>query len=512
MAKKIHYCLGLISSLFILTSCGNANISYEDVNKTQYRIPTPTKSTVDEYGPNNVYKKANSFKYTIKDVNDKNNWMSLKSTGNQKILVVPVQLRDGPVWTQQMLENLYTVFFSENGEGTNWESVHSFFYKSSYQQLNLMGSVYCNPLKVKSYSMYTFAKSYQDGLVNPTYEIANEFYNSMDNEFLQEYDQDKDGYIDSVVFCYSHKYNQDAYWAWVDNNTNFESNLNKPNINTHMWVSYEFMNDTKNSSYPKGLDAHTYIHETGHLLGLDDYYNYDYNWDAAGELDMQSYNVGDHNIYSKLALGWIKPYIINDSCTITIRTSSKYPDAIIFKNESNNVKGLFDEYLILEYYTPTGLNEQDANYQYVGRNKMYSDSGIRLYHVDARLVKNPSKYITPNGIVKNTNDGYTKDLTDNVAIGASNSPFTWSNLTSEYAYIYYYLHLIDEGKNNVFYSGYLKDSSVLWHEGSSFERNSLAGLFANHFDFNDNTSIGFKFKVDALDGDNATITFTKYSY
>ena len=34
--------------------------------------------------------------------------------------------------------------FSDNGEVTNWESVHSFFYKSSYEQLNLMGEVYCN--------------------------------------------------------------------------------------------------------------------------------------------------------------------------------------------------------------------------------------------------------------------------------------------------------------------------------------------------------------------------------
>ena len=44
--------------------------------------------------------------------------------------------------------------------------------------------------------------------------------------------------------------------------------------------------------------------------------------------------------------------------------------------------------------------------------------------------------------VKTTNDGYTRDLTDNVAIGASNSPVTWSNLDSNYAYKYYYLHLL----------------------------------------------------------------------
>lgn len=261
MKRKINLYLSFISSLLMLSSCQDADtsINYVDVNKPQDTISLPSTTLNDEYAPNNSYRKANTFEYTIKDVNDCNNWKSLKSIGNQKILVVPVQLRDGPTWTQQMLENLYTVFFSENGEGTNWESVHSFFYKSSYEQLNLMGSVYCNPLKIDSYTIYTFADAYKSNISNPTYEVAKQFYDSASTDLLKQYDQDKDGYIDSVVFCYSHKYNKDAYWAWVDYNTNFYSDTNRPAINTHMWVSYDFMNDTKNSSYPKGLDAHTYM-------------------------------------------------------------------------------------------------------------------------------------------------------------------------------------------------------------------------------------------------------------
>ncbi len=515
MKRKINLYLSFISSLLMLSSCQDADtsINYVDVNKPQDTISLPSTTLNDEYAQNNAYKKANTFEYTIKDVNDCNNWKSLKSIGNQKILVVPVQLRDGPTWTQQMLENLYTVFFSENGEGTNWESVHSFFYKSSYEQLNLMGSVYCNPLKIDSYTIYTFADAYKSNISNPTYEVAKQFYDSASTDLLKQYDQDKDGFIDSVVFCYSHKYNKDAYWAWVDYNTNFYSDTNRPAINTHMWVSYDFMNDTKNSSYPKGLDAHTYIHETGHLLGLDDYYNYDTNWNAAGELDMQSFNIGDHNIYSKLALGWVKPYIVNDTCTITIRTSSKYPDAIIFKDRNLFIDGLFGEYLILEYYTPTILNSQDSIYQYANRNKMYSYSGIRLYHVDARLVKNPKKTYDLFGNVKTTNDGYTRDLIDNVAIGASNSPVTWSNLESNYAYKYYYLHLIDEGLNNKLNSGFLDNKNVLWKEGSSFiDDSSLTYFLGNNGYLNDWTSVGFKFHVDSINGDYAKITFTKHRY
>ena len=144
---------------------------------------------------------------------------------------------------------------------------------------------------------------------------------------------------------------------------------------------------------------------------------------------------------------------------------------------------------------------------------MYSYSGIRLYHVDARLVKNPKKTYDLFGNVKTTNDGYTRDLTDNVAIGASNSPVTWSNLDSNYAYKYYYLHLLDEGLNNKLNSGFLDNKNVLWKEGSSFiDDLSLTSFFGNNGYFNDWSSVGFKFHVDSINGDYAKITFTKHRY
>ena len=64
-----------------------------------------------------------------------------------------------------------------------------------------------------------------------------------------------------------------------------------------MWVSYDFVNDKYLDFYNYNkLDTHTFVHESGHLLGLNDYYCYDTEntWDPAGVLDMQSYNVGDH--------------------------------------------------------------------------------------------------------------------------------------------------------------------------------------------------------------------------
>ena len=105
-----------------------------------------------------------------------------------------------------------------------------------------------------------------------------------------------------------------------------------------MWASYQFLKNGYYDKYNQGkLETHTFIHETGHLLGLDDYYCYDdlSSWDPAGALDMQSYNVGDHNVFSKFVLGWLEPYVVTDECEIELKTSSLYPEAILIKNDWN---------------------------------------------------------------------------------------------------------------------------------------------------------------------------------
>lgn len=519
MKKYLVILIGLLT----LTSCdytlwdlifnsslnGNSssdNLSTSDsVSSTTSSYTLPSVSISQEEGKN--YYKASNLRYTLRDVNSQIGWITSNSINEQKLLIVPVDLSDyagkSTGWTSEKLEMLETAFFGDSND-TTYESVKEYFYKSSYGKLTISGevtSVYTAPY------LYQKVKNGDDTIVD---EIATKYYSSANKELLKKYDTDNDGYVDNCLFIYSNAYDGNNFWAWctykypVDN-----PNYTKPNINNYMWASYDFMNDSYYNNYNKNkIETHTYIHELGHMLGLDDYYCYDenYAWDSAGRLDMQSYNVGDHNAFSKMALGWIDPYVVTGSCEINLKTSAKYPEAILINNNWNG--SAFDEYILIEYYTPTGLNKIDAENAFTQGNKLYDYNGLRIYHVDARLVKT-SVSSTGNLAASSNYVDEIKDDNNYYVIGASNS-YSYSNLKSTYARKYRLLHLLDQGGKNSLSDGYggnVNTSSALWTGSKKFTPTS--SFFANGNKFNDGTEIGYSVSVSNLTDEECTVTITK---
>jgi hypothetical protein len=181
---------------------------------------------------------------------------------------------------------------------------------------------------------------------------------------------------------------------------------------TYAWASYDFMYEGYGSSE---VDGHTYIHETGHVLGLDDYYSYtEGDWGAAGGLDMMDYNVLDHNAYSKFFLGWSDPFVVDGTKAATTINLSPFESSgqfILINDEWNG--SAFDEYLAIEFYTPTGLNYQDSRVGgYPGNNvRGFTVPGIKIYHVDARL-----------GLFSSTSGAFLS-YTDSAVGSASSYPF-----------------------------------------------------------------------------------------
>ena len=494
--KYLRYIALLLASSVTLTSCPGKKLRniYSDIPDIEAAQPDSGAG----------YAKQNSYSYSLSDVHSSVGMYNLNSTGNAKILVVPVMARGSVSWTNSMLNNLKKGFFGKESD-TGWQSVYSYYHYSSFGNLEIGGEV--APVLKSQYSVaQLIQRGYKDGETHPDSVIIEEFESSSTYQNLRKkYDTDGNGYIDSVVFIYSNQIDSDSgFWAWVywgDSNPSASA----PTVNTYMWASYDFLVQSKNSkyvyaAYGNKLDCHTYIHETGHMLGLDDYYCYDKNgWDPSGKLEMHSYNVGDDSIYSKMLLGWSKPYYVKttDSVTLTLRTSAGYGDSIIINDNWNH--SICDEYLAIEYYSPHGMNGKDASEPYPGNGlQMYTKSGFRIYHIDSRIVELGAR-------------GKMVSYADSIQsgkyymIGASNSE-SYSYL-NEHAKDYKLLHLLEAGGVNTFKSGKAATNATLFTQGNEFTASSE--FFYNGTKFNDNSAVGYKITIGECSEFTGTVTITK---
>lgn len=332
-------------------------------------------------------------KTSLKELGASSGKQYLPSTGAQSLLVIPVTVEGYESnATEENRKNLEKTFNGLASE-TGYQSVSSFYKESSFGKLELTATVsdwYPSGLTTTEIlALNTSADSL--GGVHSILENALEWYKNTNSTGAAEFDKNADGTIDAIWLVYSAPdFRTDAtldetshtFWAFSSGVTN-ESNILSPGAGIFSWASYDFMYRGYGSTK---LDAHTYIHETGHLLGLSDYYDYDKKRAPMGGIDMMDRNIIDHNCYSKFSLGWVNPYYADHTSTITLRSSVSTGDCLLIPTSASWNGTAFDEYLMAEFYTPTGLNESDAKAAYAGTfPKAFSKPGIRIYHVDARM-------------------------------------------------------------------------------------------------------------------------------
>jgi len=476
------------------------------------------QSTYMDYVENNVY-----------------NIDSCPSVGTGKLLIIPVWFLDSGTYItseakkSNVRSDLQKAYFGTEAE-TGWNSVKSFYEEESKGTLTLEGTV-TDWYPANQYSTYYYSETDGSDLTSMLVESAtNWYFTNNPSESRSDYDRDDNGYLDGVMLIYGSPdysalinnesiddYNMWAYCYWLQ-----KSSLNdvvSPGPNVYFWASYDFMygSNTASSragtSYASGdtsyctIDAHTFIHEMGHVLGLDDYYDYSKQYNPAGGFSMQDYNVGGHDPFSVMALGWAKPYIPMSSATITIGDFQSSHDLILLTPSWNTNDSPFDEYMLLELYTPTGLNEFDATHQYGGGYpKGPTVPGIRLWHVDARLTRRFSgSYQTTLSTDPTSSNVYT--AMSNTYYSSEAADYI-SPLGSSYAN-YNLLQLIRNNSSEDYTPTADFSASNLFTNGQSFSMSNVAGQFVNSGKLNSNINLGWTFTIDSLSSSNATITLSR---
>ena len=486
-----------------LETTSNTTSENNTTNNTTQSSTTTTDSNTTSNIEQLGYYKAETLRYNVKDAQDSMGYYSLNTIGRQKLLVVPVQLRGATQWTSNMLSRLETAFFGTPEETNYWESVSSYYYKSSYEKLTLEGEV-IDPIQL-NYSVSQLSSYNRVSDIISDY-IVPAFDQQVDNQIKQEYDQDKDSYIDATIFVYSNPYDGDAYWAWVWYLQDQNASISNPSVGNYMWASYEFMNDSGTNR----IDAHTYIHETGHLLGSDDFYSNE-DYDPVGNLEMQSYNVGDMGAFSKFQFGWSIPYVIDgsrDFVELTIGTSSLYSDAILINDDWNGSS--LDEYLLIEYYTPTQNNQLDSENSYNG-SRMYTKSGLRIYHVDARMAKLRKTYSGYSFV------SYSDEINDDGYVyfpAASNLGADWTYFNDKSLFKSYKLVSLMQSDvvRGVSGARHFKNdgtasNSTLFDINETFTANDTS--FTNGTNFNDGSLVGYSVTLISKNDTYATVRIEK---
>lgn len=332
--------------------------------------------------------------------------MGLPANGDVKALVIPIDFPDYR-FTSYEVSQIEKAFFGNEAD-TGWESVNTYYKKASYNQLNITGHVTQVYSSNQNSTYYTNVYNRGDDADYMLIKDALKFLDPIIN--FDDYDLNDDGYIDALYFIYStpvyygdshffDKNQSDLWWAYVYQYfTEDYEYYDGVEANYYLWAGYDFIDEAftykdNKDSYIR-INASTYIHETGHMLGLEDYYDYYENDGPDGGLggaDMMDYNVGDHSSFSKIMMNWTNPIVASSGdYEVKIKPFESSGDVILVTNDWKD--SYFDEYFLIDYYTPTGLNAAQAGY-----NGLFSISGIRIYHVYSIIDSTKGKQYNDNG-------------------------------------------------------------------------------------------------------------------
>ena len=451
------------------------------------------------------------------------------SKGDVKLLVVPISFvgdaKDQPSdkyvdWTNNKISEVENLYFGQS------DSLYAYYSAASFNQLHISGMV----APIYENNSITTSSIRADDSGEVLFQLIEAavgwLEDTQTNINWNEYDFNQDGCIDNIHLITDY-YEEDwgtTLWPHMWQ-TNIIGTVERPSANVYSISGTGFMSD-----------PYTAIHEQGHIFGLQDYYDYtlDSEIDYVGGYDMQSQTCFDWNSFSKLSMGWVKPYVINgeaDVTTVNIKAATINGDCIIIPADYSTWNGsAFDEYFLLELFAPFGNNKKDwIEHQ----SSLGSKAGIRLYHVDARMYGSNTEepYERESGsfenklIIEDLEEQRINSKEDIAkwnkrALGTNNSS-SWveGNEGIEQLGDKPLLSLIQKGKEFTFASKngrHTLSANDLFKPGDTFSFKDYSIFLNKNFEVQELTNEGedfpYTFTVDYVDEDDATITFNKVKH
>ncbi len=238
-------------------------------------------------------------------------------------------------------------------DAKNNESITGFYKTSSFGNLNIKGEVY------GWYTAKNKRSSYNGTAGNAAlFEEVLRYYDSLGVDF-SSFDGDKDGIVDCVYLMFAGQttgYDTD-WWDSTGYLPVTFGQLDKKSFGSYIKLSSD--------------DLATAVHETGHALGLWDYYTVSEDGTASyglGGNDRMDDNTGDHNALSKILLGWITPTVVLGSdvsqlASVLIGAQSEGECVVYF---TGNKVDYGAEYYVIERLTASGYY---ADHEQIGNGK-----------------------------------------------------------------------------------------------------------------------------------------------
>lgn len=574
MKTKINNLLHLLCfSALLVTSCQTTPITSINQIVSYYTAEDEGTATIKIFKDNNSTSKERyispsrvDIKYTYDDLSGilANNENVCPSIGDVNLLVIPVHLPTTSKTqynTEEIRSDIEKVFFSENDSRLGFKSLKEYYKESSYGKVNFSGKVteWFDVSKYTNVNTISKVTAGMDGsIVSEILPKAVSWAKETQEINLKDYDKNQDGSIDAIWLVYDHldfmteyslfpdtaSLNQSlwnfTYWDTNTLPTDYSLDENKdPTTSGFTWASFDMMYTSYANLDNNGvvdfsnlnsipLDSHTYIHEMGHLLGLDDYYaNDDDYYHPAGKTTMMDQNICDLDSYSKMLLGWVKPYVVYGTSEILIPKANASDRGVIvipsnFEEISERIEKLskqnklddfryefnpFSEYIMIDLYTPDGLNQQDSFGRYInGREDLtLKETGVRIYHIDSRIFK-CTIINYEGGQMLNYVDGYEWDggtINPNQAIlmPISNQKLESTSFQLPTSFDFFdQIRLLEASGLNTFNYDFSANEYTLWTtESDPFSIEKFGQQFFNaNYTFNDGSALPFKVVVTTL--------------